>query len=129
MDNRKNITPSTEDTRLAPRRADRRLRESTEERRREESAEHRDTVAEGEDADYDTLVGESEFSARAARGPDADLAREVPVHDRQRTSEGPPRVDTLSESPEDMGARYLERTTEAPRRREPPKDSAGGGRE
>lgn len=126
MDNRKDIARFTAETRLAPRGADRRVRQNTEEREREESTQHRATVAEGEEADYDTLLGESEYSVRAARGPDADLAREIPVHDRDATSESPPRVETLSEAPEDMADRYLERATEGPRRRQTPKIGPGG---
>lgn len=110
---------ASDDTILAPRRADARVLPSEAEILEDEETEQRQPDSGG--MDYESLMGESEYSARAAQGPDPEIAREIPVHDRGRLGEGPPRVETLSEDPEDMGARYLERVTEAPRHREPRK--------
>lgn|GEM_PF-3296451 len=112
------------DTRLAPRRPERGEREAADAIRDAERAEHRDVEPE-EELDYERLAGASEYSAEVARGPDETLAREVPSGDFPRQGEGPPRTETLSESPEDIGERYLERYTEAPRRHRPQKRRGG----
>ena len=112
-------THASDDTRLAPRRKSARELPSEAEIEEDEATEQRQPDNGG--ADYQSLVGEGEYSARAAQGPDPAIAREIPVHDRGRQGEGPPREETLSEEPEDMGARYLQRVTEAPRHKEPKK--------
>ncbi len=101
--------------------SDRDEREQREDQEEAEAAgerrERRDAAgadADAEDLDHDQLAGESDGSARAARGPDAEVTRDLRGTPGRRRGEGPPRTAPLSEDPEDMGKRVLERVTEAP---------------